>query len=71
MQMIRHDDKVVQPDFLAATYERSTAIIKVAFRSDYNRARPWLVLVVAKNVRARLRMLSGLAFRAGRAMHRG
>ena len=63
--------KSCRRNFPAATYERSTSIIKVALRSDCNKARPWLVLVVAKHVRAELRMFSGRAFRAGRAICRG
>jgi len=43
----------------------------VAFRSDCNKARPWLVLVVAKNVRAELRACSGWALREGRAISQG
>ncbi len=58
-------------NFLAATQELNTSIGKVTFRSDCNKARTWLALVVAKNVRAELRILSGRALRAGRANHGG
>ena len=40
-------------------------IINAAFRSDCSSARPWLVFVVAKKVRAGLTMMSGSAWRAG------
>ena len=51
----------------AATYERNMSIINVALRSDCNRASPWLVFVVAKNVRAELTDLIrvGIARRFG------
>ena len=58
-------------NFPAATYERSTSIINVAFRSDCNKGRPWLVLVVAKKVRAEFTMLSGRALREGLAIASG
>jgi hypothetical protein len=40
----------------AATSERSKSINSVALRSDCNKALPMLVFVVAKNVRAELRI---------------
>ena len=55
----------------AATYERNASIISVALRSDCNNGRPWLVFVVAKNVRAELTILSGWALRVGLAITRG
>jgi len=39
--------------------------MSVAFRSDCSKQRPWLVLVVAKKVRAEHWIPSGLAWRAG------
>ena len=55
----------------AATYERSTSIINVALRSDCNKGRPWLVLVVAKKMRSELKIPSGCALRAGLAIAGG
>ena len=52
-------------------YESNTSISKVALRSDCSNGRPWLVLVVAKNVRAGLTILSGRAWRVGLAITGG
>src|SRR5208283_4182766 len=54
--------------FRAATYDRKTSTRRMAFRSDWNRRFPMLVLVVVKKTRDELSMFSGLALRAGIAI---
>jgi len=68
MQMIWHDDEFMKLKLPAATFNRSTSMRSIAFRSDCNRRRPMLVFVVAKNTRELPGIASGRAFRAGCAM---
>jgi hypothetical protein len=69
--MIGHDDKIMDLEFLTATYERKTSMNNIALRSDCNSGRPILVFVVTKNVREVRTMSDGFAFRIGMAICRG
>ena len=67
VQMIWHDDEVMELKF-TATFNRSTSMRSIAFRSDCNKRRAMLVFVVAKKTRALLRIAFRQAFGAGCAI---
>jgi hypothetical protein len=58
-------------NFPAVIYERSTSTRSMALRSDCSNRAPWIVFVVAKNVRADPTIPSGRELRAGLDIHRG
>lgn len=66
--MVRHDDEIVNLEFLSSNVRTQDINEQVRVGRDCKSWRPRLVFVVVKNVREELRISFASAFRAGLAM---